>query len=163
MDPLFTFTFPRPFEDRCYNLPFNTQHSDDELQDIAYAITRNQFDPANFPNIIIAESGVPYCRTIMDANGEEGRLMKVLMIDVKHWENESTSHIFQGIDDLADHIQGQYVNGIPEIRFLKHKNVFHSNHDEKDTAFTTHLTLYNSWAVTLVSHSTVKHNAEGAL
>ena len=30
-------------------------------------------------------------------------------------------------------------------------------------AFTTGLTLYNSWAVAPVSHSTVKHNAEGAL
>src|SRR5437763_15972788 len=144
MDPLFTSTFPRPFEDRCYNLPFNTRHSDDELQDIAHAISRNQFDPADFPNIIIAESGVPYCRTIMDANGEEGRLMKVLMIDVEHWENESTAQILQGIDDLADHIQGRCVNGIPEAGFLKHKNVFYSNRDGKDTAFTTGLTLYNS-------------------
>ena len=88
MDPLFTFTFSRPFEDRCYNLPFNTQHSDDELQDIAHAISRNQFDPTDFSNIIIAESRVLY-RTIMDANGKEGRLMKVLMIDVEHWENSS--------------------------------------------------------------------------
>ena len=80
----------------------------------------------------------------MDANGEEGRLMKVLMIDVEHWENESTSHILQSIDDLADHIQGQYVNGIPEARFLKQKNFFHSNCNGKDTAFTTGLKLYNS-------------------
>ena len=80
----------------------------------------------------------------MDANGEEGRLMKVLMIDVEHWQNESTSHILQGINDLTDHIQGKCVNGIPEAEFLKHKNVFHSNHDGKDTAFTIGLTLYNS-------------------
>ena len=144
MDSLFTFTFPRPFEDCCYNLPFSTWHSDDQLQDITHVISRNQFDPADFPNIIIAESGVSYCRTIMDANGEEGRLMKVLMINVEHWENESTSHILQGIDDLADHIQGWYVNIIPQTRFLKHKNVFHSNHNGKDIAFNTGLTLYNS-------------------
>ena len=80
----------------------------------------------------------------MDANGEEGRLMKVLMIDVEHWQNESTSHILQGINDLTDHIQGKCVNGILEAEFLKHKNVFHSNRDEKDMAFTTGLTLYNS-------------------
>jgi len=55
------------------------------------------------------------------------------------------------------------MNNIPEARFLKHKDVFHSNRDGKDTAFTTGLTLYNSWAVAPVSHSTVKHNAEGAL
>ena len=85
MDSLLTFTFPRPFEDCCYNLPFNTRHSDDELQDITHAISRNQFDLADFSNIIIAEFEVPYCRTIMDANGEEGRLMKVLMINVKYW------------------------------------------------------------------------------
>src|SRR2546430_13286424 len=89
--------------------------------------------------------------------------MKVLMIDVEHWENESTSHILQGIDDLADHIQGRYMNGIPEARFLKHKNVFHSNYDGKDMTFTIDLTLYNFWAVASISHSTVKHNVEGAL
>jgi len=55
------------------------------------------------------------------------------------------------------------VNDIPEAGFLKHKNVFYSNHNGKDTAFTTGLTLYNSWAVAPVRYSTVKHNAEGAL
>ena len=54
------------------------------------------------------------------------------------------------------------MNGIPKARFLKHKNVFHSNRDEKDTAFTIGLTLYNSWAVAPVSHSTVTNNAEAA-
>ena len=55
------------------------------------------------------------------------------------------------------------MNDIPEAGFLKHKNVFYSNHNGKDTAFTTGLTLYNSWAVALVNYSTVKHNTEGAL
>ena len=99
---------------------------------------------------------------ITDTNGEEGRLLKILMLDEKHWENEGLLYITEAINDLASHVQGRYSNDIPESGFLKYKDIFHSNRDGKDTAFTTGLTLYNSWIVAPISHSTVKHSAEGA-
>ncbi len=72
MDPLFTTSFPAPFEDQSYKQSSFTQHNDTELQNIAQAISRNQFNPVDYPKIMIAESGVPYYQTIRDTGGEEG-------------------------------------------------------------------------------------------
>ena len=84
MDPLFTTSFPAPFEDQSYELSSFTQHNDIELQNIAQAISRNQFNPADYPKIIVAESRVLYYQTIRDTDGEEGRLLKVFILNVEH-------------------------------------------------------------------------------
>ena len=55
------------------------------------------------------------------------------------------------------------MNNILEARFLKYKNIFYSNYNEKDIAFTTNLILYNSQVVTPVSYLIVKYNIERAL
>jgi len=60
MDPLFMTTFSTPLEDQSYKLPFHMQYRDIELQNITQAISKNQFNLAEYPKIIIAKSGVPY-------------------------------------------------------------------------------------------------------
>jgi len=65
---------------------------------------RNQFNPADYPKIMIAESGVPYYQTIRDTSSEEGRLLKVLILNVEHWEDESLLHVSKAIEELANHI-----------------------------------------------------------
>ena len=144
MDPLFTTSFPALFEDQSYELSSFMQHNDIKLQNIAQVISRNQFNPADYSKIVITEFGVPYYQTIRDTGGEEGQLLKVLMLNVEHWEDKGLLHVSEAIEELANYIRGWYMNNIPEARFLKHKDIFHSNCDEKDTAFTTSLTLYNS-------------------
>jgi len=74
------------------------------LQNIAQAISRNQFNPVDYPKIMIAESGVPYYQTIRDTGREEGQLLKVLMLNVEYWEDESLLHISEAIEELANHI-----------------------------------------------------------
>ena len=41
MDPLFTVTFPAPFEDESYELPSSIQYSNIELQDIVQVISQH--------------------------------------------------------------------------------------------------------------------------
>src|SRR5213082_1379584 len=98
MDPLLITAFPSPFDNQSYELPSSTRHSSTKLENIAQAISSNQFNSADYPKIIIAESGVPYYRTITDSNGEEGRLLKILMLDEKHWENEGLLYITEAIN-----------------------------------------------------------------
>ena len=84
------------------------------------------------------------------------------MLNVEHWEDEGLSHIIEAINDFTNHVQGQYSDGILEYGFLKYKDIFHGNRNGKNTAFTTGLTLYNSWAIAPVSHLIVKHSVEEA-
>ena len=55
---------------------------------------------------MIAESGVPYYQTIRDTGGEKGQLLKVLMLNMEHWEDESILHISKAIEELVNHIRG---------------------------------------------------------
>ena len=73
-----------PFEDQSYELSSFMQYNNTELQNITQAISRNQFNPADYSKIVIAESGVLYYQTIRDTGGEEGQLLKVLMLNVEH-------------------------------------------------------------------------------
>ena len=120
------------------------QYRDIELQNITQAISKNQFNLAEYPKIIIAKSGVPYYWIISDNSGEEGWQLKVLVLNIEHWEDEDLSHIIEAINDFTDYVQGQYSDGVLEYRFLKYKDIFHGNQDGKNMAFTTGLTLYNS-------------------
>ena len=144
MDPLFITTFSTLLEDQSYELPSNMQHGDIELQNIAQAISKNQFNLVEYLKIIIAKLGVLYYWIILDNSGEESQQLKVLVLNVEHWEDEGLSHIIEAINDFANHVQGQYSDGIPEYGFLKYKDIFYGNRDGKDMAFTTGLTLYNS-------------------
>src|SRR5947209_1003970 len=110
MDLLFISAFHTPFENQSYELPSSIQHSNTELENITRAISQNQFNPVDYPNIIIAEPKVLYYRTIADTNGEEGRLLKVLILDVKYWEDEGLLYVIEAINDLARHVQGRYSN-----------------------------------------------------
>ena len=49
------------------------------------------------------------------------------MLNVEHWEDEGLSHIIKAINDFTDYVQGQYLDGVPEYRFLKYKNIFYGN------------------------------------
>jgi hypothetical protein len=69
MDPVFNGHLPAPFHDRKQYLPQQSVYSPKELDDILLSLRNNTFDPVKYPNIVVAQSGVPYFRKL---NLEDG-------------------------------------------------------------------------------------------
>ena len=80
------------------------QYNDIELQNITQVILRNQFNLVDYPKIIIVESRVLYYQTIRDINNEKSQLLKVLILNIKYWEDESLLHISKAIEELINYI-----------------------------------------------------------
>ena len=64
------------------------------------------------------------------------------------------------INPFKCYVQGIYAFDKLQSGFMRVKNLMLSNRDNPETAFTTSLTLYNSWCVTLVVYLVEKEDTD---
>ncbi|KAI9837679.1 MAG: hypothetical protein M1837_002721 [Sclerophora amabilis] len=159
IDNLFTSGVAAPFEDRAITLPSHSIHSEEELKSIQKQIQHQNFNVNAFPKLRIAKSGTPYYQTMFapaidDGIEEDGsqRFLKVLTIDVEDWKELGEGRIVEMLETLANHVRGRQDIS-PPTGFLPLRPHLNPNRDGKDTAFTTGITLFNSFLVFPTTHS----------
>src|SRR5436190_9104214 len=156
MDPVFNGHLPAPFHDHKQYLPQQSVYSHKELNDILLSLRNNTFDPVKYPNIVVAQSGVPYFRKLNLEDGTYYSMLKVFMIDCADCPNDIESRIHQ----LKSHVQGVYGYGEAQSGFMRIKDLMKGNRDGPTTAFTTGLNLFNSWCVSPVAYSVEKDDGD---
>ena len=155
-NPLFNSSLPAPFHELKQFLPQKSAYSRAELESIRVAFGTKTFNPNDYPQITVAKSGVPYVRQLDIEDGEDCSMLKVFAIDY----SDCPLDVKLRIDQLKSHVQGIYAFDKPQSGFMRVKDLMSGNRDGPGTAFTTSLTLYNSWCVAPVAHSVEKEDAD---
>ena len=113
-DAIFTGSLPALFHECRQYLQKQSAYSRDKLDAILSALGDKSFKPDNYPNIIIAQSGIPYLRKLDLEDGVDCSMLKVLMIDYSNCPDS----VQLKIDILKSHVQGVYSDGKAQSGFM---------------------------------------------